>query len=266
MHQGIQGGGKAARPVEFVQSLERGLAVITTFDREHPQMTLSEVAERTGLTRAAARRFLITLRELGYVREEGRRFSLKPKALDLGYAYLSSTPVADIALEHLREAAEDLQESCSASALEGTDIVYIARATAARRIMSLNLSIGSRLPAAFTAMGRVLLADLPVAEVHALLDAAETLPPAQRSSSERAALIAEIERVREQGFALIDQEREVGIRSVAVPVRDNSGRAIVAINAAVNASRVEVTTLRTRHLDRLVVAKERIEADLARRG
>ena len=149
-----------ARRTDFVQSLDRGLAVIRCFSSERPSLTLSEVAERTGLTRAAARRFLLTLQELGYVGSTGRQFSLRPRVLALGYAYLSSFSVAQIAQPHLEDLAEELHESCSVSVLDGDDIVYVARASA-NRIMTIALTVGTRLPPYPTSMGRILLASLP---------------------------------------------------------------------------------------------------------
>src|SRR5712691_1961917 len=148
------------RDGEFVQSLERGLSVIRAFSRDRPALTLSELADVTGLTRAAARRFLITLRELGYVESDGRQFSLRPRVLELGYSYLSSLPVWEIARPHLEQLADVVRETTSASVLDGTDIVFVVRVET-KRIMSMTLGVGSRLPAWATAMGRVLLADLP---------------------------------------------------------------------------------------------------------
>src|SRR2546428_4793813 len=149
-----------SRSAEFVQSLERGLAVIKSFSRERPALTLSEIADLTGLTRAAARRFLITLRDLGYVGSDGRLFSLRPRVLELGYSYLSSLPVWEVARPYLEELADLVRETPSASVLDGTDIVFVARVET-KRIMSMTLGVGSRLPAWATAMGRILLADLP---------------------------------------------------------------------------------------------------------
>ena len=158
----------SGRRTDFVQSLDRGLAVIRCFSSERPSLTLSEVAERTGLTRAAARRFLLTLQELGYVGSTGRQFSLRPRVLALGYAYLSSFSVAQIAQPHLEDLAEELHESCSVSVLDGDDIVYVARASA-NRIMTIALTVGTRLPPYPTSMGRVLLASLPPGELDAHL-------------------------------------------------------------------------------------------------
>ena len=152
------------RSADFVQSLERGLAVIRSFSQERPALTLSEIADRTGLTRAAARRFLITLRDLGYVGSDGRLFSLRPRVLELGYSYLSSLPIWEVAKPHLERLADEVRETTSASVLDGTDIVFVARVET-KRIMALTLGVGSRLPAWATAMGRVLLADLNAAQL-----------------------------------------------------------------------------------------------------
>src|SRR4029450_12396595 len=154
--------------VDFVQSLERGLTVIQTFDAEHPRLTLSEVAARTGLTRATARRLLLTLGELGYVSSNGRRFSLTPRAPDIGYPYLSSLNVQQIAQPYLEALSERVHESVSVTVLDGADIVYVARVPT-KRIMTISLGLGSRLPAYCTSMGRVLLAELGPDELAAAL-------------------------------------------------------------------------------------------------
>ncbi|WAB83009.1 helix-turn-helix domain-containing protein [Microcella daejeonensis] len=252
------------RPTEFVQSLERGLAVIRAFSDERPRLTLSEVARHTGLTRAAARRFLITLQHLGYVGSDAGQFYLRPSVLQLGYAYLSSLSLADIALEHLTPAADELHESCSASVLDGDSVVYIARASTTR-IMSINLAVGTRLPAATTSMGRVMLASLPEAELEAFLAGVSLEPRTPSTITTVDALRAEIDRVREQGWCVLDQELEIGVRSVAVPVRDARGQVIATVNASAHSTRVTLDTLRTTFLARIQQVAAGIEADLAAR-
>jgi len=228
--------GSGGRRTDFVQSLDRGLAVIRCFSSEHPSLTLSEVAERTGLTRAAARRFLLTLQELGYVGSSGRQFSLRPRVLALGYAYLSSFSVAQIAQPHLEDLTEELHESCSVSVLDGDDIVYVARASA-NRIMTIALTVGTRLPPYPTSMGRVLLAALPEAELDAHLSRARLRKLTEHTVDDPGQLRAILADVRAKGWAAVDQELEAGVRSIAVPIRDSSGRVVAAINASAHAAR-----------------------------
>ncbi len=252
------------RRTDFVQSLDRGLAVIRCFSSAHPSLTLSEVAERTGLTRAAARRFLLTLQELGYVGSSGRQFSLRPRVLALGYAYLSSFSVAQIAQPHLEDLAEQLHESCSVSVLDGDDLVYVARASA-NRIMTIALTVGTRLPPYPTSMGRVLLAHLPAAELEAYLSRTELRKLTERTVVDPAELRAILATVRSQGWAAVDQELEAGVRSIAVPIRDSSRKVVAAINASAHAARVPMRTLETEFLPRLLDAARQIDSELATR-
>jgi IclR family pca regulon transcriptional regulator len=256
--------GSGGRRTDFVQSLDRGLAVIRCFSSEHPSLTLSEVAERTGLTRAAARRFLLTLRELGYVGSSGRQFSLRPRVLALGYAYLSSFSVAQIAQPHLEDLTEELHESCSVSVLDGDDIVYVARASA-NRIMTIALTVGTRLPPYPTSMGRVLLAALPEAELDAYLSRARLRKLTEHTVDDPGQLRAILADAAAKGWAAVDQELEAGVRSIAVPIRDSSGRVVAAINASAHAARVPMRTLEKQFLPRLLDAAEQIDAELAAR-
>ena len=254
----------ATRPPEFVQSLDRGLAVIRAFSADRPRLTLSEVARETGMTRAAARRFLLTLEHLGYVSQEGRAFALRPSVLQLGYAYLSSFTVAEIAQDHLEHLAEQLHESCSASVLDGDDIVYVARAST-NRIMTIGLSVGTRLPAYCTSMGRVLLAALPDSDLDAYLHRIDIEPRTDFTITDPGELRTEIVRVRERGWSLLDQELEQGVRSVAVAIHDVDGRVIAAINTSAHATRVPLKTLQTDCLGALRRCAEEIDRDLAGR-
>ena len=247
-----------------MQSLDRGLAVIRCFSSERPSLTLSEVAERTGLTRAAARRFLLTLQELGYVGSSGRQFSLRPRVLALGYAYLSSFSVAQIAQPHLEDLAEELHESCSVSVLDGNDIVYVARASA-NRIMTIALTVGTRLPPYPTSMGRVLLAYLPDAERETLLGRATLRKLTEYTIVDLDRLREVLTTVRGQGWAAVDQELEAGVRSIAVPIRDSSGKVVAAVNASAHAARVPMRTLEKQFLPRLLDAAGHIDSELAAR-
>lgn len=213
----------------FVRSLERGLAVIRAFDREHARMTVSEVARRAGVTRAAARRLLHTLVSLGYARTDGKTFELAPRVLELGYAYLSSFGIAEVAQTYMDALSRSLAESCSLAVLDGAEIVYVARVPT-QRIMSQSLAVGTRLPAFPTSMGQVLLAALPPAELDRLLDQHPLKALTNKTITDRAAYCAKIARVRREGYALVDEELERGVRSIAVPVRDRHGQTIAAMN------------------------------------
>src|SRR3954447_17264686 len=200
------------RDSAFVQSLERGLAVIRALSTNEPQ-TLSDVARTTGLSRAAARRFLLTLERLGYVAQEHGRFALTPQVLELGYAYLSSLTLPEVAQPHLVKLVERVHESSSVSVLDGGEVVYVARVPT-RRIMTVSINVGTRFPAHATSMGRVLLAGLDGAARAAVLDAVafEAITPATVTARE--ALERELDRVAAQGYALVDQELEIGLRSI----------------------------------------------------
>jgi IclR family transcriptional regulator, pca regulon regulatory protein len=249
------------RPAGYVQSLERGLAVISCFSSERPRLTLSEVARQTGLSRAAARRFLITLEALDYIGSDGRLFYLTPRVLTLGYAYLSSLSLADVAQSHLSDLANEVHESCSASVLDGFDIVYVARA-ATKRIMTISLSVGTRLPAYATSMGRVLLAALPADRLDAYLDAALLTPLTERTIVDQDRLRGEISRTRSRGWCLVDQELEDGVRSIAVPVHNAVGQVVAAVNTSAHATRVPLTTLQKSFLPKLRDCAAAIDAEL----
>jgi IclR family pca regulon transcriptional regulator len=221
---------------EFVASLARGLAVLRAFSKDAREMTLSEVAQRTGLTRAAARRFLLTLEALGYVASDGRRFRLTPKVLDLGFSYLSSMELWDVAMPYMEEVSATIHESCSASVLEGCDIVYVARVPT-KRIMSVALGIGARLPAIATSMGRVLLAQLDDEALRQHLGSCPVRRHTAHTVTDPAALQGILSAVRRQGWCLVDQELEEGLISIAVPVRNQRGRVLAAMNASTHASR-----------------------------
>lgn len=246
---------------EFVQSLERGLAVIRSFGPDDPELTLSDVARRTELTRAAARRFLLTLVELGYVRTDGKHFALTPRVLELGYAYLSSLSLPEIAEPHLERLAATVHESSSVSVLDGDEIVYVGRVPTSR-IMRVSINVGTRFPAYATSMGRVLLAALGADELAAYLERAEIVPLTARALGTPEALRAELDTIRRQGWALVDQELEEGLRSIAVPVRDSGGRVVAAVNVSAHASRASADSVRRDLLRPLLDTARRIESDL----
>lgn len=251
------------REDHYVQSLARGLSVIAVFGAERPEMTLSEVAREAGLTRAAARRFLLTLADLGYVRTDGRLFRLAPRVLDLGYAYLSSLSLPGVAEPHLEWLAHATGESSSMSVLDGADIVYVARVPASR-IMAVAISVGTRFPAHATSMGRVLLAGLDGDQLEDYLATADlaALTPQTVGSAEQ--LRERVAEVRRAGYALVDQELEQGVRSLAAPVHDSRGRVVAAVNVSSHVSRMTKEKARREFLPPLQQAATRIEADLVR--
>ncbi|MFH8656011.1 IclR family transcriptional regulator domain-containing protein [Streptomyces afghaniensis] len=250
-----------ARAPHFVRSFERGLAVIRAFDAEHPALTLSEVARACELTRAAARRFLLTLADLGYVHTDGRRFRLTPRVLELGYSYLAGFTLPQIAEPHLEQLVARVRESSSLCVLDGDDIVYVARVPT-RRIMTVSITVGTRFPAYVTSVGRVILAHLADEDVEARLARAELKPLTPRTIATPQALRAELRRVRRQGYAVVDQELEEGLRSVAAPVRDRDGEVVAAVNIAVHAGRNSVDSVRRDLLPHLLATVAGIEADL----
>jgi IclR family transcriptional regulator, pca regulon regulatory protein len=249
---------------EYVQSLSRGLSVLQAFNAEQPTMTLADMSRATGLTRATARRLLHTLHTLGYVTTDGRSYELTPRVLDLGFAYVSSLQLPDIAQPFMEELSDTVHESVSASVLDGDQIVYVARVNT-QRIMGISLAIGSRLPAAWTSMGRVMLAALPDADLDKFLGTLAGQGPAPRSINDVSELRAEILTVRAQGYALLDQELEEGIRSVAAPLRDRRGRTLAAINVGTHAARVTLKELRSVILPALLATARNIDAQLAKR-
>jgi IclR family transcriptional regulator, pca regulon regulatory protein len=235
---------------EFMTTLAKGLAVLGAFGKQRPSMTLSEAAQVAELSRATARRVLRTLNQLGYVEQDGRSFSLSPRILDLGFAYLSTQSWIDRALPLMRELSERFGESCSAAILQGSDIVYVARVPA-RRIMSAALSVGSRLPALHTALGRALIGYLDEAEIWRRLNARRIEAYTPQTITDIQALFDRIRDDREQGFAIIDEELERGLRALAVPVLDRSGQAVGAINLSTHSTRTTRSEMREHFLPAL---------------
>jgi len=243
---------------DYVGALASGLEVLQAFDAEHPRMTLSEVAARTDMDRAKARRFLLTLHALGFVKRTGRQFELTPRVLQLGYAYQASNQYRAVIQQYLEDITAELGESSSLAVLDGDDVVYVVRSAARHRLMAITLSVGTRLPAAYTSMGRVLLAQLPEAELTAFLDRVRLERFTESSVIDKEGLRAAIDRAREQGYSIVDQELDSGLRSVAVPVFAGSGELLGAINISTNASRVDMETLMEVYLPRLQEAAEAV--------
>jgi IclR family pca regulon transcriptional regulator len=252
-----------AEKKQYLQSLERGIAVIQVFSRDHPALTLSEVARLTGITRATARRILLTLEKLGHVRSDGRLFSLSPRVLTLGWAYLSSLNLWEIAQPLMEDLVQETKESCSAATLDLPDIVYVARVPT-RRIMTIALGVGTRLPAHATSMGRVLLADLPTDELDRHLASTKLERLTDRTITDPDELRTVLAEVRKQGWALVDQELEIGLRSVAAPIRNTEGRTIAALNCSAAAARVSIDELRSRFLPSLLRTADLVSESLLR--
>ncbi|HZY19868.1 MAG TPA: IclR family transcriptional regulator C-terminal domain-containing protein [Ramlibacter sp.] len=246
----------------YVQSFARGLAVIRSFNAAAPRQTLTEVAGRTGLTRAGARRILLTLQTLGYVESDGKLFRLTPRILDLGFAYLSSMPMWNVAEPEMEGLVEQVKESCSAAVLEGADILYVLRVST-RKIMRNSLGVGSRLPAYCTSMGRVLLAGLPDAQVLELLRAAPLEGRTRHTLTDPDAVLGKVQQARRQGWCLVNQELEEGLVSMAAPVLDRAGRTIASINISGQANRTSARQMQDTMLAPLREAALRISQRLA---
>lgn len=242
---------------DFVSSLARGLAVIRVFGRDTPSMTLTEVAKRAGMTRAAARRFLLTLTHLEYVATDGKYFRLTPRVMDLGFAYLSSMDLWQVSMPFMEQVSKELEESCSASVLDGCDVVYVARVPA-RRIMSVSLTVGTRLPAFCTSMGRVLLGAKTDAEIDAYLAATDLKAFTSNTIVDCDALKKAILQARQNGYALVDQELEEGLRSLAVPIRNKAGLVLGAMNVSGHANRISRDEMEQRFLPVLRNAADQI--------
>jgi IclR family pca regulon transcriptional regulator len=241
----------------YVQSFARGLEVIRSFSAASARQTLTEVAGRAGLTRAGARRILLTLQTLGYVESDGKLFSLTPRILDLGFAYLSSMPIWNLAEPVMEALVEEVKESCSAAALEGTDIVYVLRVPT-RKIMSIGLGVGSRLPAYCTSLGRMLLADLPDDEVMRRLRASKRAQLTRHTLTDADALLAKVQQARRQGWCQVNQELEEGLLSIAAPVTGRTGRTVAALNISGQANRSSPKLMQDSMLPQLLEAARTI--------
>ncbi|MEU9450257.1 IclR family transcriptional regulator C-terminal domain-containing protein [Streptomyces sp. NPDC048277] len=250
---------------DVIDSVEKAFRLMQCFSAQQSRMTVSEAAQAAGLSRATARRLLLTFERLGFAESDGRSFGLTPRVLRLGFGYLSALPYWETAQPHMRALADELRESCSMAVLDRSEIVYVARVPAARS-MSITLSTGSRLPAYATSMGRVLLASLTPDELEGALEGVELLPLTARTVTDRAVLLAELERVREQGYAVVDGEREEGVRSAAAPVRGRGGRVLAALNVSANAGRVSLEELRTEFVPRIVQTADALTLELGWTG
>jgi IclR family pca regulon transcriptional regulator len=246
---------------EYVRALERGLAVLKAFSARTPALSMTQVAERAGLTRAVARRYLFTLEALGYVVFHDGLFTLTPRVLDFGFTYLATTGISDVARPFMERIVATLRESCSVGVLDGSDVVYVARVTA-DRIMTTNLTVGSRLPAHATSMGKVLLAFLPHDRLDAFFASAVLRQLTTRTIVDEQALRVVLSSVRRRGWATNDEESEKGVRTVSVPLHDRTGQVVAAINLSGHASRVSMRELRRDHLPVLLHAAREISRAL----
>ncbi|MCB1334825.1 MAG: helix-turn-helix domain-containing protein [Roseivivax sp.] len=247
---------------DIVGSFAKGLQVLECFGADHPRLSITDVARMTGLDRATARRCLLTLHGLGYAGYDGKFFTLTPKVLRLGMGALAALPLPQIVQPWLDQLSEKIGQSCSVSILDGTEIVYMARA-AQRRVMSIGLMPGSRLPAHCTSMGRVLLAALPETEARAVVAASDLTPRTVRSLHDPAEIMAEIARVRAQGHAVIDQEIELGLVSLAVPILDARGRVVAALNTGMAALHATPEALHGTYLPALLKVQDGLRRVLA---
>lgn len=250
------------RDTDFIGGFAKGLKVIEAFGEETPRLTISDVAKTTGLDRATARRCLLTLAQLGYAEYDGKFFMLLPKILRLGHSYLLATPLPTIIQPHLDRLSEQVGESASASVLDGTEIIYIARATQ-MRVMSINLTAGSRLPAYCASMGRVLLAALDERDARAILQGSHLVQKTPKTCVDPDHLMEELARVRAQGYAVNDQELELGLRSIAVPIFNHRGKVVAALNVGAPVAHVEVADLINRILPAMRETQNVLSALLA---
>lgn len=242
---------------DFVTALARGLAVITCFGQDAELLTLSEIAAKTGLTRGTARRFLLTLEALGYLRFDGKAFRLAPKVLNLGYAYLSSLPLWKAAQPIMQDVVDELDESCSLGVLDGQEVVYIARIPP-KHLSFIPVNLGTRMPAHINAMGQVLLAEFGAQELDAYFRNATFEKITRYTLTDEVAIRKVLARVARDRYALSDRQLQIGIRSIAVPIPAKSGRAEVAINATANESRATKRDLIERFLPVLRAAADQL--------
>jgi IclR family pca regulon transcriptional regulator len=244
---------------EFMSTLAKGLKVLASFGEHRPTLTLSEAAARVGLSRAAARRVLRTLTSLGYVVQQGRKFALAPRVLELGFGFLATQSWIDLVEPHMKALSQSVDESCSAAVLQGNEIVYVARMPAPYRLLSTTLTVGTRLPAFHTSLGRVQLGFLDEAELWSRLRSIRLAPYTPSTIVHPGALIERIQSDHEQGFSIVDEELERSLRSIAVAIVTRSGGTVGAINVSSNAARMTRVELRERVLPQLIAIRDRVK-------
>lgn len=250
---------------DYVQSLARGLGVIRAFSDERPRQSVTTIAQQCNLSRPAARRFLLTLTELGYIATDGTQYWLTPQVLELGRSYLSGLSLPDLAQPHLTELSTSINESSSLAVLDGFDIVYVARVQV-RRIMAMTIVVGTRLAASNTAMGRVLLAGLPETKRADLLQTVPLVSYSSGTPASRDELADELHRVRTQGFCVIDHQTDFGLRSVAAPVRDRNGRTVAAVSVSAPTTTYPKARFDDELLPQVVATAEKISVDVGHAG
>jgi IclR family pca regulon transcriptional regulator len=248
---------------DFLKTLDRGIAVIKSFDGDTPRMTLSEVAHKNKMSRAAARRFLLTLQNLGYVVKVDDSFQLTAKILEVGHPFLSNLNFIEVITPFMREASRKLYKACSASILNETDIVYIARIPSQHQILSVNLNVGSRLPAYCTSMGRVLLGNMNEKELEAYFENAELISHTPHTITNVKKLFDLINQARTDGYCIVNQELEENLCSVAVPIRNRQGKVLCAINVGMPVGQLKIREIKTEYLPVLQEAASKAEAILA---
>ncbi|KAB2336707.1 helix-turn-helix domain-containing protein [Cytobacillus depressus] len=248
---------------DFIQSLARGLSVIQAFSNEHPTLSVSEASKITNLSRPAIRRILLTLEKLGYVKSKKGHFSLTARVLSLGYAYISSKNIWEIAHPHMKSLVDITGESTSISVLDGTEIVYVARIPT-KRIMTITLGIGSRLPAYATSMGQVLLAHLSTLELEHYFSDVSLESFTRKTIVDKSDLIEKFNQIRESGWVLVEQQLEEGLSSIAAPIRNAEGKVIAAINISAHASRIRDKVKKERFIPLLLKTAEQISIDISK--
>jgi IclR family pca regulon transcriptional regulator len=247
---------------ELVHSVLRLFEVLKAFRRERPRMTLTEVAEVAGLTRASARRFLLTLVHAGYAETDGKRFALSPRVMELGHSVMAASSVWDIARPILSAVSERLGESCYGAVLDGAEVLYVLHIPSARHLINVDLRVGSRTPAYCTSVGRVLLAGLTPEAASQVLGATKPQPRTPKTVTAKGKLLDAVDQARRQGWAIVDEELELGLRSLSVPLRGRGGVTVGGINICGPTSRVSLEELRTRFLGEMLDAAARIQAAL----
>ena len=250
-------------PSDYIQSIERGLSIIQAFSHEHPDLTVSEAAKITDLSRPTVRRILLTLEELGYVHAINGRYTLTARVLSLGYAYISSKNIWEFTHPHMRKLVEKTEESTSIAVLDQTEIVYVARIPT-KRIMTISLDIGSRLPAYATSMGQVLLAHLSPTELDTYLKSVELKPFTNKTIIDKETLIDQLEEIRVNGWASAGQQLEDGLYSIAAPIRNKTGKVIAAINISAHAGRISQQLKDDFYIPVLLQTADEISKDLSK--
>lgn len=248
---------------DFIQSLGRGLLVIQAFSSENPTLTVSKAAELTALSRPAVRRILLTLESLGYAKSYDGHYALTARVLSLGYAYISSKNIWDIAHPHMKKLVEQTGESTSISVLDGSEIVYVARIPT-KRIMTISLDVGSRLPAYATSMGQILLANLSLPELDHYLNQANLTSFTEKTMVNQSDLLERLERIKKDGWVFVEQQLETGLSSLAAPIRDNEGKVVAAINISSNADRFNQKKIKEQFLSLLLQTAEQISIDICK--